>query len=159
MTPADRTTYSPIDVVAGASAIAAGMVVIVVRRVRPAVRPAVRIVLDPPLVPAVLRPRPWLELLGSHGAVMRRSYQPKAARRLDALVHAAFKEVLNRADPIELAALAEQVVDAIDLSAIVRESTGTMASDTVQGARMQGIAADEAVERASDRLFRRRGRE
>jgi hypothetical protein len=63
-------------------------------------------------------------------------------------------------EQVDLPALAEQVVDAIDLPEIIRESSGSMASDTVQGARLQGIAADEAVGRAVDRLFpRRRPRE
>jgi hypothetical protein len=57
---------------------------------------------------------------------------------------------------IDLAGLAEQVIDDIDLPEIIRESTGSMASDTVRGVRMQGIAADEAVERAVDRFRLRR---
>ncbi len=68
---------------------------------------------------------------------------------LDALVRA----VLDR---IDLPALAEEVIDAVDLPEIIRESTGSMASDTVRGARMQGIAADEAVGRVRDRLLLRR---
>jgi hypothetical protein len=59
---------------------------------------------------------------------------------------------------VDLVRLAQEVIDAVDLPAIIRESTGSMASDTVRGARMQGIAADEAVGRAMDRLLlRRRG--
>jgi hypothetical protein len=70
---------------------------------------------------------------------------------LDTLVDA----ILSRVD---LVGLAEEVIDAVDLPAIIRESTGAMASETVRGARMQGIAADEAVSRAVDRLLLRRGR-
>lgn len=70
---------------------------------------------------------------------------------LDVLI----QSVLGRVD---LIALAEQVIDGVDLQEIIRESTGTMASDTVRGARMQGIAADEAVGRAVDRLLLRHGR-
>lgn len=70
---------------------------------------------------------------------------------LDTLVDA----VLSR---IDLAGLAEEVIDEVDLPEIIRESTGSMASDTVRGARMQGIAADEAVGRAVDRLLLRRRR-
>jgi hypothetical protein len=54
--------------------------------------------------------------------------------------------------------LAEEVIDAVDLPEIIRESTGSMASDTVRGARMQGIHADEAVGRAMDRILLRRSR-
>ncbi len=70
---------------------------------------------------------------------------------LDALVEALLEH-------LDLVALAEQVIDGVDLPGIIRESTGTMASDTVRGARMQGIAADEAVGRAVDRLLLRRRR-
>jgi hypothetical protein len=70
---------------------------------------------------------------------------------LDVLVPA----VLAR---IDLPALAEEVIDAIDLPEIIRESTGSMASETVQGVRMQSIAADDAVGRAVDRLLLRRNR-
>lgn len=57
---------------------------------------------------------------------------------------------------VDLLGLAQEVIDGVDLPAIIRESTGSMASDTVQGARMQSIAADEAVGRAVDRLLLRR---
>jgi hypothetical protein len=70
---------------------------------------------------------------------------------LDTLVDA----VLSR---IDLAGLAEEVIDEVDLPEIIRESTGSMASDTVRGARMQGIAADEAVGRTVDRFLLRRRR-
>ena len=46
----------------------------------------------------------------------------------------------------------------IDLPAIIRDSTGSMASETVRGARMTSITADDAISKAIDRaLFRRRG--
>ncbi len=70
---------------------------------------------------------------------------------LERLVDAVLAEV-------DLVGLAREVIDGVDLPAIIRESTGSMASDTVRGARMQSIAADEAVGRAMDRLLlRRRG--
>jgi hypothetical protein len=61
--------------------------------------------------------------------------------------------ILERMD---LVGLAQDVIDGVDLPAIIRESTGSMASDTVRGARMQSIAADEAVGKAVDRLLLRR---
>jgi len=70
---------------------------------------------------------------------------------LDTLVTA----VLGR---IDLVRLTEDVMEAVDLPEIIRESTGSMASDTVRGARMRGIAADEAVGRVMDRLLARRNR-
>lgn len=70
---------------------------------------------------------------------------------LDALVQA----ILLR---IDLIGLAEQVIDGVNLTEIIRESTGTMASDTVRGVRMQGIAADDAISHAMDRFLLRHGR-
>jgi hypothetical protein len=58
---------------------------------------------------------------------------------------------------VDLAALAVDVIDAVDLPEIIRESTGALSSDAVRGARLQGIAADEAVGRLRDRLLLRRG--
>ena len=63
-------------------------------------------------------------------------------------------EVLNELD---LAAIANQVIDDIDLPQIVRESTGTMADETVEGLRAQGMGADRAVSGFVDRLLRRNG--
>jgi hypothetical protein len=69
---------------------------------------------------------------------------------LDAVVKAAL-------GTIDLVGLTQQIIDEIDLPEIIRASTGSMASETVQGARMQGIVADEAVGRLVDRLLRRNG--
>jgi hypothetical protein len=61
-------------------------------------------------------------------------------------------------DELDLAAVVDEVLDEIDLPDIIRESTGTMASDTVRNVRMQGVSADEAVTRIVDRLLLRRSR-
>ena len=60
-------------------------------------------------------------------------------------------------DRIDVIGIVEEVLDVIDLPAIIRDSTGSMASETVRGARMTSITADDAIGRAVDRaLFRRR---
>jgi hypothetical protein len=61
-------------------------------------------------------------------------------------------------DRIDLVGLAEDVIAEVDLPGIIRESTGSMASDTVLGVRMQSISGDEALGRAVDRLRLRRRR-
>ena len=71
------------------------------------------------------------------------------ARRLD------LEAVINR---IDLVGLVEGVLEEIDLPELIRESTGTITSDTVREVRMQSISADEAVGRAMDRLRLRRSR-
>jgi hypothetical protein len=63
--------------------------------------------------------------------------------------------VINRVD---LVRIAQDVISEIDLPEIIRGSTGSLASGTVRGVRMQGIAADEAVGRVVDRVLLRRGR-
>jgi hypothetical protein len=60
---------------------------------------------------------------------------------------------------LDLAAIATEVIDEIDLPRIVRESTGSMATETVEGIRAQGMSADRAVSRLVDRLLRREERE
>ena len=57
---------------------------------------------------------------------------------------------------VDLIRVAEYVVQGIDLPEIIRESTGTVASEAVRGLRMQGVDADAAVARIADRLLHRR---
>ncbi len=60
-------------------------------------------------------------------------------------------------DRIDIVGIIEEVLDVIDLPAIIRDSSGSMASETVRGVRMTGINADDALSRVVDRaLFRRR---
>ena len=59
-------------------------------------------------------------------------------------------------DRLNVVGLAEEVINEIDLPEIIRESTGSMASQVVRDARMQSVDADEAVSRLVDRLLRRR---
>jgi hypothetical protein len=56
---------------------------------------------------------------------------------------------------LDLAGIAQQVIEAIDLPEILRESTGSVASEAVRGVRADGVQADEAVARFMDRLLRR----
>jgi hypothetical protein len=58
-------------------------------------------------------------------------------------------------DRVDLVALAEQVIDGIDLPEIIRESTGSMASEVVRDVRIQSIEADERMAHIIDRLLRR----
>lgn len=95
-----------------------------------------------------------------------------AARRvLDALVPLVVAEVLRRVDmttliirhvdldrvvaEVDLAGLVEDVLGAVDLPRLVRESTGVLVSGSVRRVRLGGIAADEAVGRVRGRLRHR----
>ena len=64
-----------------------------------------------------------------------------------------FEAAMNR---IDLIGIAQRVVDGIDLPAIIRDSTGSMASDAVTGVRVQGQHADDVVGNLVGRMLRRR---
>jgi hypothetical protein len=68
--------------------------------------------------------------------------------------HLDLDAVINR---IDLVGLAEQVIDGIDLPAIIHESTGVMTSEAVRGVRMQSIQVDQALSGLVNRWLHRRG--
>jgi len=61
-------------------------------------------------------------------------------------------------DRINVVGLAEEVISEIDLPEIIRDSTGSMASQVVRDARLQSVGADETLARLVDRWLRRRTR-
>jgi hypothetical protein len=62
--------------------------------------------------------------------------------------------ILSRVD---LPGLTEQVIDEVDLGEIIRESSSTMASETVDALRVQGMRVDGLVSRIVDRILQREG--
>jgi hypothetical protein len=56
---------------------------------------------------------------------------------------------------VDLPALTEQVIDEVDLGEIIRESSSTMASETVDALRVQGMRVDGLVSRVVDRILLR----
>ena len=96
-------------------------------------------------------------------AVARCVVSPRrsAERVLDALVPAVVEAVLRRIDVTTLVTThldLEKVLATVDLPALIRESTGSMVSDSVDRARVRGVAADEAVRRLRARLLDRPAR-
>ncbi|BBX67781.1 hypothetical protein [Mycolicibacterium psychrotolerans] len=57
---------------------------------------------------------------------------------------------------IDLVALAEQVIDGVNLPAIIRESTSTVTADVMTDVRTQSERADDAVSGFVDRMLGRR---
>ncbi len=57
---------------------------------------------------------------------------------------------------LDIVGLAEEVINEIDMPEIIRDSTGSMASQVVRDARMHSIDADEALSHFVDRMLRRR---
>jgi hypothetical protein len=58
---------------------------------------------------------------------------------------------------VDLAGLTEQVMDELDIGELIRESSGTMATETVDALRLQGMRADHLLGRVVDQLLRRQG--
>lgn len=56
---------------------------------------------------------------------------------------------------LDLASLAQEVIDEIDLPEIIRDSSGAMASETVQEIRVLSIYGDRLLARVVDRILRR----
>ncbi len=63
-------------------------------------------------------------------------------------------------DRVDLAGIAEDVIEQVDLPDIIQESTGSVASEAVQSARLRSVTADEKVSALADRVLLRvrRGR-
>ena len=83
------------------------------------------------------------------GAIIDRVDIDAIAQRLD------LDAVVARLD---LIALAEYVVEEIDLPGIIQSSSGAMASEGMREVRWQGVGADERVAHVVDRMLRRRPR-
>ena len=54
---------------------------------------------------------------------------------------------------MDLIAIADYIVDGIDLPDIIRSSTGSMASETLRTVRLQSFDADAAAQRLVDRVL------
>jgi hypothetical protein len=57
---------------------------------------------------------------------------------------------------VDLAGLTEQVLDEVDVGELIRESSGTMATETVDALRVQGMRADRLLGRVADHLLGRK---
>ncbi len=144
-----------LDAAIGASVLAASGARAVGRGVQRVVRPVAVVVLRPPMLTPRYQTGTWLDLLARHGVRRRDELKHQMSAVLDATVPPVAAAVLER---IDLARLAEGVIAEVDLPDIIRQSTGSVASDTVRGVRLQGISGDEAVGRAVGRLRVRFGR-
>ena len=91
-------------------------------------------------------------------AVLARVDPDAVAKRLDVEAVVARVDVNATVGRLDLTEIALQVINAIDLPEILRESTGPAASEVVRGIRVEGAQADDAVSRVVDRLLRRERR-
>jgi hypothetical protein len=161
--PLADVDMTALDVILGLVATAAGTA----RTAVHVARPVTALVLHPPFLPDRMRPQTWLEAAAQAGRHVRAQAGPVFDKFAPPVVDA----VLNRIDMnkivakvdldaivarIDITAMARQVIDDIDLPEIIRESSATMASEGVLGMRMQGIDADERVNRMVDKILLRR---
>lgn len=121
-------------------------------------RPVAALVLRPPLVPKPLQPHTWLVAIARQGHAFRERATPQVEAVVSQVVDGVvarldFNAIINRVD---LSTIAQQVIADIDLPEIIRDSSGALASETVRGLRMQGIEADERVNRIVDKALLRR---
>jgi hypothetical protein len=86
----------------------------------------------------------------------------RADRAVDVLVPAVVANLMGRVDlaqliedNVDLDRLAMDVVNAVDLPRIIRESSGTVTSEAVRGVRTQSMEADQAIARVVDRVLHR----
>jgi hypothetical protein len=61
-------------------------------------------------------------------------------------------------DEVDVARLVQEVLDDIDLPALIRESTGTLTADAIEEVRYVSVSADRTIARAVDRFIRRHRR-
>ncbi|HEY2202878.1 MAG TPA: hypothetical protein VGH99_00170 [Pseudonocardia sp.] len=88
-------------------------------------------------------------------AIARRLDLDAIATRLDPDPVVARVDLGSAIARIDLVGIAREVIDAIDLPGIVRDSTGTMASDVVRTVRLEGMQADDLISGLVDRVLRR----
>jgi hypothetical protein len=163
---AGRGGQDLIDIPLGVATCAARATGAVGRRLRalasPLVGAATELALRPPLVSESYQPATWVRRIAREGEVQRTAWQQEASELLDVLVPAVAAELLRRlnvTDMVRRHVDLDQLIAEVDLPEMIRQSTGSMASETVRGVRMQGISGDEAIGRVMGRFHHRRGHE
>lgn len=175
---AHRGPVFALDVVIGASTLVVARTVAVGR----GAKQAVATVLQVPgqvssHVPGYERVDGWVVELARRGEREQDELKGRLTTLSDDLVRALLRLVLDRIDltdtvrryvdvnsivqdvdldavvgRMDIAGLAEGVIAEVDIAEIIRQSTGSLSSDTVQGVRLQGISGDEAVDKATGRI-------
>lgn len=93
------------------------------------------------------------------GSIIERVDLDAIVDRLDVDEVAARIDVERIIDRLDLVAIARGVIDELDLPEIIRGSTETMAAETRDGVRVQGMRADRFVSHLVDRALQRGGGE
>jgi hypothetical protein len=72
---------------------------------------------------------------------------------IDRIIQQVDLSTMARSDVV---GVARYVVDELDLPEMIRQSSGTLAADTIEGLRLQGMNADSSLSRLIDRVLGRR---
>ncbi len=80
----------------------------------------------------------------------------KIIARIDVNAVAATIDIDAIIDRVDLIGIADDVIDEIDLPRIIRQSSGSIASETVVGVRLSSASADDQVNRIMEKLRLRR---
>jgi hypothetical protein len=172
--PALPQVDAVVDVALGIVGGSVGVGLAVLRRVPGQSVLRSRAVWRPAFLPTRVQPATLVNEAARRGARYRIRTAQQVGGLLDQWTPALVEMVVSRLDltnlvirhvdidgvigAVDLVPVVEQVLADIDLPAIIRDSTGSIASETVRGARMTGITVDEAISQAIQRrLFRRRG--
>ena len=81
----------------------------------------------------------------------------RVVQRVDVDAVAAKLDIEAVVRRLDLADIAREVIAELDLPEIIRESMGSMTTETVGGIRVQSMNADHAISRLVDRVLQRRG--
>ncbi len=165
LTTPDREVALVVDIALGVVSKTLSTMGVAARPLHALGGPLVRVVLRPPLVPVRLQLGTLLGRAARRGSSYRGEVLVEVEEVLDRLIPAVVSELLDHVDltrlvqqNVDVVTLAEEVIAEIDLPAIIRESTGAVASDALLGVRMQSISGDEAIARAMGRLRSRLSR-
>lgn len=83
----------------------------------------------------------------------------KIIERVDVNAIVGRVDVQGIMDKVDIAPMAQEIIAVVDIGAIVRESTGSITGDMVDGGRLTAMRVDGFVDRVADRiLFRRKAR-
>ena len=100
---------------------------------------------------------PLDDIVGRSTSMGSSARRPRSGRPTDGPGRVAAKldveAVINRVD---LTAIARRVIEELDLIELIRDSMGSITSETVGGIRVQSANADRAISRLVDRVLRRR---
>ena len=90
-------------------------------------------------------------------AVVARVDLDRVVERLDLDAIVARVDVDAIVGRVDLATVTGRVMDEVDVAGIIRESSSTMASETADALRVQGMQADRVLSRIVDRVLLRKG--